>query len=147
MDVPRLRGLLCIYYITAHGLACVCGRVYTVCASFLVSVHRSSVLHTLRETHTRERYSEVLIYLLASPLLLCVYIFYQSCRPPPIRIAPLLYHRSLGPVCISCPLSHMVGSQWSDAWLLMIEPSLTNRRYHLCKPLPVPHPHSAHKNV
>lgn len=73
------------------------------------------------------------------------YRFYQSCRPSPIRRAALLPHCSLGPVCISCPLSHMVGSQWGDAWLLMIEPSLANRCYHLCKPLPAPRTHSLHK--
>ncbi len=40
---------------------------------------------------------------------------------------------------------HMMGSQRGDAWLLMIEPSLANRCYHLCKPLPLPYTHSPHK--
>lgn len=98
-----------------------------------------SVLNTLKNTYQKKilRGLGPMFFL----LFLLQPIFYQSGRPSPIRRAPLLHLCSSGPECIPCPLPHMVGSQWLDAWLLMIEPSLVNRCYHLCKPLPVPFAH------
>lgn len=141
MDVPRLRGLLCIYYITAHGLAWVC---VCVCAS--VCLCRSYVAYPQRNTYPQKMLwgLDLLPARVLFPLP-SLYIFYQRCRPSPIRWNKLLPDCSLGPVCISCPLSLMVGSQWGDAWQLMIEPSLANRCYHLCKPSPAPRTRSPHK--
>lgn len=116
-----------------------CGRIAYVLLHLYVYAYSMSVLNTLKSTYQKKilRRLGPVFFL----LFLLQPIFYQSGRPSPIRRAPLLHLCSSGQECIPCPLPHMVGSQWLDAWLLMIEPSLVNRCYHLCKPLPVPFAH------
>lgn len=142
MDVPRLGGILCIYITWLCSWITVCKSLWKdyVCA-FASACLCICLFWIPWEAHTRKRCSEDWLPILFPSFFSIQPIFYQSGRPSPIRRAPLLHLCSFGPECVPCPLSHLVGSQWLDAWLLMIEPSLVNRCYHLCKPLPVPFAH------
>lgn len=139
MDVPHPRGLGCIYYITAHRLACICGGM-CMCMCFCICMF----VHTLYVAHPSEKKDSCMQKdaLRSWSTCLCLFppsfssvhcIFYQSCGPSPIRRAMLFHRCSSSPLCISHPLSHTLGSRWSDVCLLMIEPSLPNQLYHLCK--------------
>ena len=119
-----------------------------VCACTFASVclRRRSTLRTLRET----RISGKRLWGLDVPALVFLPPFlsaYVSRAAGHLQLVELSWSTTTALAqCTHLALSpHAAGLQRGDAWPLMIEPSLANRRYHLCKPSPAPNARSPHK--